>query len=124
MAGLYDMGEDTELDLKNVKSIKILVLEHNCGNSSLVVKINLHREELTETLNDPFNTRGHYEYNRLRSMLLTRLTLYNSEKSKDWVDPSLVSKIDDPVGKRLAGQYLLVHQPGKGGRTLVTLLII
>jgi hypothetical protein len=80
-----------------------------------------------------------YEFNRLRSLVVSRLTLFNARRGGEparlhlqewldaendsWIDKQLVMNVDDPLEKELLGKFKLAFQPGKGSRSLVPVLI-
>jgi len=79
------------------------------------------------------------EFNQLRNLLVSRLTLFNSRRGgepsrllmKEWIDAennvwmpdSVTDDIDDPAEKVLMGKFKIAYQAGKGSQHLVSLLI-
>ena len=80
-----------------------------------------------------------YEYNRLRALIVCRLTLFNARRGgepsrllltqwKDaeantWIDQQLVRNVEDPIEKSLLGHFKLAYMSGKGTKYLVPVLI-
>jgi len=79
------------------------------------------------------------EFVELRSLLVSRLTLYNGRRGGEparllltewldadasvWITPTMIESIIDPVEQALAGQFKLAYQRGKGSRKMVPILI-
>jgi len=78
------------------------------------------------------------EFNELRSLLVCRITLFNSRRgeparlllrewqdaeSNVWISDEMVERIYDPLEKVLLGKYHLAYQRGKGSRKMVPILI-
>jgi len=79
------------------------------------------------------------EFIELRSLLVSRLTLFNSRRggeparlllsewrdaeSSAWISDEMSQRIDDLLEKALLGKYLLAYQRGKGSRKMVPVLI-
>jgi len=79
------------------------------------------------------------EYIELRSLLVSRLTLFNSRRGgeparlllaewsdaegKAWLSNEMTERVEDPLEKALLGKYLLAYQRGKGSRKMVPVLI-
>ena len=79
------------------------------------------------------------EFNQLRNLLVSRLTLFNSRRGgepsrllmKEWIDAendvwmpeNAIDDIDDPAEKVLVGKFKIAYQAGKGSQHLVSLLI-
>ena len=88
--------------------------------------------------NDTYLLHGTYEFNRLRALLVCRLTLFNARRGGEpakltlkewqdaeaaaWIDPQCIERVKDPMEKSLIGRFKLAYQPGKG-KKLVPLLI-
>ena len=94
--------------------------------------------ELERLLEDQYMILGQYEFNRLRAICVSRLTLFNARRGGEparlllkewqdaeigsWVDPQPVEQVEDAIEKELAGKFMLTYQKGKGPK-LVSVII-
>ena len=90
-------------------------------------------------VNDQYLSWSLTEYVELRSLIVSRLTLFNGRRGgeparlllrewfdaeKDtWFSQSLTAQVTDPVEQLLVCQFKLAYQIGKGGRKMVPVLI-
>ena len=79
------------------------------------------------------------EFIELRSLLVSRLTLFNSRRGGEparllltewsdaevsaWISDEMTERVEDPLEQALLGKYLLAYQRGKGSRRMVPILI-
>ena len=94
--------------------------------------------EIARILEDPYTLWTSNLFNRLRALVVCRITLFNARrggeparlllkeweeaKADAWIDPQRVCAINDPLEKQLLTSFKLAYQFGKG-RKLVPLLI-
>ncbi|XP_060085309.1 uncharacterized protein LOC132564693 [Ylistrum balloti] len=88
---------------------------------------------------DPYVLISNQEYIILRDILVSRLTLFNARRGgepsrlllkewKDaengvWIGDSAVQAIDDPIEKRMLGNFRIAYQSGKNINQMVPILI-
>ena len=77
--------------------------------------------EMSRPLQDEYLHWGRNEFNKMRSLIVCRLTLFNARRGGEparitlkeyqdalddsWVDPQLVERVQDPVEKALLNQF-------------------
>ena len=94
---------------------------------------------LNALLSDEYLQWSSSEYSCLRSLIVSRLTLFNARRGgeparltlqewKDaeqdaWIDQQLIQNVEDPLEKGLLGKFKLAYMSGKGTKYLVPVLI-
>ena len=95
-------------------------------------------QQIKTMVEDEYTIYGSYEFNRLRALLVSRLTLFNARRGNEpakltlkewndavsgaWVDPQRVVQIKDPIAEKMMGKFKLAYQIGKNMK-FVPLLI-
>jgi hypothetical protein len=98
--------------------------------------------KIVELVGDKFSHPASWDvgnYTKLRSVLISRLTLYNARRGGEpsrllvsewndavnnvWLPLSTIANIEDPAERCLAGKFKIAYQSGKGNSHLVPLLI-
>ena len=94
---------------------------------------------IKEMVGDEFLVWTPSEFIELRSLLVSRLTLFNSRRGGEparllltewsdaegsaWISDQMTQRVEDPLEKALLGKYHLAYQRGKGSRRMVPILI-
>jgi hypothetical protein len=104
----------------------------------LITLRNYQNKKIEQLTADPFQLWTTVEYNQLRSVLVSRLTLFNGRRGGEpsrlllsewndaekgtWIDKSVIEQATDPADVYLLAKYKLAYQGGKG-RALVPVLL-
>ena len=94
---------------------------------------------ICEMIDDDYLIRTAAEFIELRSLLVCRITLFNSRRggeparllllewqdaeSNVWISDEMVERVYDPLEKVFLGKYHLAYQRGIGSRKMVPILI-
>ena len=94
---------------------------------------------MDKIVNDVYLKWDAHVFNRMRSLIVCRLTLFNARRGGEssrltlneweyadneaWVDPQLVENVDDPLEKSMLHTFKLAYQAGKGSNKLVPVLM-
>jgi len=95
--------------------------------------------QICEMIDDDYLIWTAAEFIELRSLLVCRITLFNSHRggeparlllrewqdaeSNVWISDEMVKRVYDPLEKVLLGKYHLACQRGKGSKKMVPILI-
>ena len=95
-------------------------------------------DSIDKILNDPYIKWDSHVFNRMRVLIVSRLTLFNARRgepsrltldewqdaeSEAWVDPQMILSVEDPLARCMLKTYKLAYQSGKGSKKLVPCLI-